>query len=417
MSGQRHILHIDANCYYASVEMQRHPELRDKPLAVCGSQEERHGIVLTANYLAKPYGVKTGMAIWQARQKCPNLVILPPDMDEYIRFSRMARDIYEDYTDQIEPFGLDESWLDVTGSVGLFGDPMSIAREISGRIKFELGITASIGVSDNKITAKLGSDYKKPDAITRIVADNYKEIAYPLPVEDLLYVGPATSRKLRAIGIRTIGRLAECPVDVLVRRLGKMGAVLHTFANGRDVSPVQRSDHIPNIKSVGNSATTPRDLETEADVKLMLYLLAESVCARMRELVSRCTVVEIYVRDTQLNSIVRQRKLQAPSCSSQELAETGLDIFRRNYRWDRPVRSIGLRGAGLVEAQGTVQLSLYTEDQKRDKWERIDTAVDHLRQRYGYMSVRRALMDSDPLLGHINVKDGHTVHPVGYFGG
>ena len=413
----RHILHVDQNCFYASVEMQRHPELRDKPLAVCGSQEERHGIVLTANYLAKPYGVKTGMAIWQARQKCPNLVILPPDMDEYIRFSRMAREIYEDYTDQIEPFGLDESWLDVTGSVGLFGDPMSIAREISGRIKFELGITASIGVSDNKITAKLGSDYKKPDAITRIVADNYKEIAYPLPVEDLLYVGPATSRKLRAIGIRTIGRLAECPVDVLVRRLGKMGAVLHTFANGRDVSPVQRSDHIPNIKSVGNSATTPRDLETEADVKLMLYLLAESVCARMRELVSRCTVVEIYVRDTQLNSIVRQRKLQAPSCSSQELAETGLDIFRRNYRWDRPVRSIGLRGAGLVEAQGTVQLSLYTEDQKRDKWERIDTAVDHLRQRYGYMSVRRALMDSDPLLGHINVKDGHTVHPVGYFGG
>ena len=413
----RHILHVDQNCFYASVEMQRHPELRDKPLAVCGSQEERHGIVLTANYLAKPYGVKTGMAIWQARQNCPNLVILPPDMDEYIRFSRMARDIYEDYTDQIEPFGLDESWLDVTGSVGLFGDPMSIAREISGRIKFELGITASIGVSDNKITAKLGSDYKKPDAITRIEADNYKEIAYPLPVEDLLYVGPATSRKLRAIGISTIGRLAECPVDVLVRRLGKMGAVLHTFANGRDVSPVQKSDHVPNIKSVGNSATTPRDLETEADVKLMLYLLAESVCARMRELVSRCTVVEIYVRDTQLNSIVRQRKLQAPSCSSQELAETGLDIFRRNYRWDRPVRSIGLRGAGLVEAQGTVQLSLYTEDQKRDKWERIDTAVDHLRQRYGYMSVRRALMDSDPLLGHINVKDGHTVHPVGYFGG
>ena len=413
----RHILHVDQNCFYASVEMQRHPELRDKPLAVCGSQEERHGIVLTANYLAKPYGVKTGMAIWQARQRCPNLVILPPDMDEYIRFSRMARDIYEDYTDQIEPFGLDESWLDVTGSVGLFGDPMSIAREISGRIKFELGITASIGVSDNKITAKLGSDYKQPDAITRIEADNYKEIAYPLPVEDLLYVGPATSRKLRAIGISTIGRLAECPVDVLVRRLGKMGAVLHTFANGRDVSPVQKSDHVPNIKSVGNSATTPRDLETEADVKLMLYLLAESVCARMRELVSRCTVVEIYVRDTQLNSIVRQRKLQAPSCSSQELAETGLDIFRRNYRWDRPVRSIGLRGAGLVEAQGTVQLSLYTEDQKRDKWERIDTAVDHLRQRYGYMSVRRALMDSDPLLGHINVKDGHTVHPVGYFGG
>ena len=157
----RHILHCDMNCFYAAVEMQRHPELRDKPLAVCGSQEERHGIVLTANYIAKPYGVKTGMAIWQARQKCPALVVIPPDMDEYIRFSRMAHEIYEDYTDQIEPFGLDENWLDVTGSVGLFGDPMHIAKEISERIKFELGITASIGVSDNKITAKLGSDYKK----------------------------------------------------------------------------------------------------------------------------------------------------------------------------------------------------------------------------------------------------------------
>ena len=413
----RHILHVDQNCFYAAVEMQRHPELRDSPLAVCGSQEERHGIVLTANYIAKPFGIKTGMAIWQARQRCPNLVILPPDMDEYIRFSRMAREIYEDYTDQIEPFGLDESWLDVTGSVGLFGDSMAIAREISDRIKFELGITASIGVANNKITAKLGSDYKKPDAITRIEADNYKELAYPLPVEDLLYVGPATSRKLRSIGISTIGRLAECPVDVLVRRLGKMGAVLHTFANGQDTSPVQRSDHIPNIKSVGNSATTPRDLQSEEDVKLMLYLLAESVCARMRELASRCTVVEIYVRDTELNSICRQRKLCAPSCSSQELTEVGLDLFRRNYRWDRPVRSIGIRGAGLVEAEGTVQLSLYAEDQRRDKWERIDAAVDHLRQRYGYMSVRRALMDSDPLLGHINVKDGHTAHPVGYFGG
>ena len=294
---------------------------------------------------------------------------------------------------------------------------MTIAREISERIKFELGITASIGVADNKITAKLGSDYKKPDAITRIGADNYREIVYPLPVEDLLYVGPATSRKLRAIGIDTIGRLAQCPVNVLTRRLGKMGAVLHAFANGQDVSPVQRSDHIPNIKSVGNSATTSRDLETEADVKLMLFLLAESICARMRELASRCTVVELYVRDTELRAFTRQKKLTAPSCSSQELAETGLELLRRSYRWERPIRSVGLRGAGLVEAVGTVQTSLYPEDQRRDKWERIDRAVDELRQRYGYMSIRRALLDSDPQLGSINVKDGHTVHPVGYFGG
>lgn len=412
----RHILHCDANAFYAAVETQRHPELREKPVAVCGSQEERHGIVLTANYIAKPRGVKTGMAIWQAKQVCPELVILPPDMAEYIRISRYAREIYEDYTDQVEPFGLDECWLDVTGSVSLYGSPMDIAHEISSRIKKELGITVSIGIADNKITAKLGSDYRKPDAITRIGRDNYQEIVYPLPVEDLLYVGPATSRKLRAIGISTIGRLAECPEDVLVRRLGKMGIILRMFANGWDASPVQRSDYIPAIKSVGNSITTPRDLVCEEDVKLVLLLLAESVCSRMRELVSRCTVVEIYVRDTELQSICRQKKLTRPSCSSQELAETALTLFSRHYHWERPVRSIGLRGAGLVEA-AEQQLSLYADDRRRDRWEQIDAAVDRLRAQYGYMSIRRAALDIDPELGHINVKDGHTVHPVGFFGG
>ncbi len=413
----RHILHCDFNAFYAAIEAQRHPELRNKPLAVCGSQEERHGIVLTANYVAKPRGVKTGMAVWQAKQYCPDLVVLPPDMEEYIRFSKMAREIYEDYTDQIEPFGLDENWLDVTGSVGLYGSPMTIAREISERVKFELGITLSIGVSDNKITAKLGSDYKKPDAITRIEKDNYRELVYPLPVEDLLYVGPATSKKLRAIGISTIGRLAECPVDVLTCRLGKMGAVLHMFAKGRDVSPVQKSDYIPHIKSVGNSATTPRDLVCDADVHLMLLLLAESVAARMRELVSRCTVVEVSVRDTELYTFTRQRKLHNPTCSSTEIAQTAFDLFRANYYWKKPVRSIGVRGAGVVGADSGVQLSLYKSDIKRDKWERIDQAVDTLRQRYGYMSVQRALMLTNPQLGRINPKDGHTVHPVGYFGG
>lgn len=403
--------------FYASVEMQRHPELRDKPLAVCGSQEDRHGIVLTANYIAKPRGVKTGMAIWQARQCCPNLVVLPPDMAEYIRISKMAREIYEDYTDQVEPFGLDESWLDVTGSVGLFGSPMTIAKEISNRIKFELGITASIGVSDNKITAKLGSDYKKPDAITRIEADNYKEIVYPLPVSDLLYVGPATTRKLYSIGISTIGQLAECPVDILTHKLGKMGAVLHMFANGRDVSPVQKSDHIPNVRSVGNSATTPRDLVNDEDVHLMLYLLAESVASRMRELVSRCTVVEVYVRNIDLNSFCRQRKLQNPTCSSSEIAQVAFELFRASYHWEKPVRSIGVRGAGLVEMDSCLQLSMFQDDKKRDKWERIDATVDKLRERYGYMSVQRALMMTDPLLGKINPKDDHTVHPVGYFAG
>ena len=295
----------------------------------------------------------------------------------------MTREIYEDYTDQIEPFGLDENWLDVTGSVGIFGSPMTIAQEISNRVKFELGITCSIGVANNKVTAKLGSDYKKPDAITRIEQDNYKEIVCPLPVEDLLYVGPATSNKLRSLGISTIGRLAQAPADTLTRKLGKMGTVLQTFALGLDRSPVRKSDHIPSIKSVGNSATTPRDMTCDSDVEL--------------------------------NMFCRQRKLQVPTRSSYEIAHTACRLFRQNYRWTRSLRSLGVRGCGLVEATAGTQLSLYPEDQARDKWERMDVAVDRLRQRYGYQCIQRASLFTDPLLGAINPRDDHTVHPIGYF--
>ena len=413
----RNILHVDFNCFYCSVEMQRRPEIRNKPVAVCGSQEDHHGIVLTANYIAKPFGVKTGMAVWQARQCCPNLVVLPPDMREYIRISRLARDIYEDYTDQIEPFGLDENWLDVTGSVGLFGSAVSMAEEISRRIKFELGITASIGVAHNKITAKLGSDYRKPDAITRIEEDNYKEIVYPLPARDLLYVGPATEQKLREIGIYTIGELAECPLPYLTRKLGKMGVVLHTFACGQDPTPVKRMDYVRDVKSVGNSATTPRDLVNNEDIHLMLFLLAESVASRMRELAMRCRVVEVSVRDVNLFSFSRQHKLSNPTCSSHEIANAAFDLFKRNYRWQKPIRSVGVRGSELVDASAGTQLSIMMDDIRRDKWERIDAVVDHLREQYGYMSVRRAVTCTDQQLGSINPRDDHTVHPVGYFGG
>lgn len=412
---RRNILHVDANAFYASIEQQRRPELRDKPVAVCGSQEERHGIVLTASYPAKRRGVKTGMAIWQAKQHCPDLIVLPPDMSEYMRISRLARDIYERYTDQVEPFGLDEAWLDITGSVGLYGAPMKIAEEISERVKYELGITVSIGVSDNKVTAKLGSDYKKPDAITRIETDNYAEIVYPLPVEDLLYVGPATSKKLRSVGINTIGRLAETPDDFLQRRLGKMGLILSTFAKGLDTSPVLKCDHSSVVRSIGNSATSPRDLINDEDVHLMLILLSESVCARMRELASKCAVVEITVRNTELHSFTRQRKLLTPTCSSLEMAQVALDLFRANYCWDLPIRSIGVRGSGLVPMSECDQLSLFVDDVKRQKQERIESTIDAIRARYGYMSIQRAAIFADPQLAGIRPKE-HVVHPVGYFG-
>ena len=296
----RTILHSDCNCFYASVELLHHPELRGKPVAVGGDPEARHGIVLTADYTAKRYGVKTGMALWQAKQVCPDITFLPPIMDLYLRFSRMAQEIYADYTDKREPYGIDESWLDVTDSATLKGDGFHIAQEISSRMKKELGITVSVGVSFNKIFAKLGSDYKKPDAITTMYEDEFQRKAWCLPVSDLLYVGNATNKKLYSMGIRTIGDLAKSDETLLVRKLGKMGSILWAFANGYDESPVKLENTSAPVKSVGNSTTTPRDMETDEDVKIVLYILAESVAARLRENGFRCRTVEISVRDKEL---------------------------------------------------------------------------------------------------------------------
>ena len=258
----RVVLHSDANCFYASVEMLYHPELDGKPLAVGGDPEARHGIVLTANYIAKRKGVKTGMALWQAKQACPDLIFVPPRMDLYLKFSGMLREIYSDYTNQIEPYGCDESWLDVTGSSSLKGDGRKIAEEISRRVKKELGITVSIGISWNKIFAKLGSDYKKPDGITEFNRQNYKDLIWRLPASDLLYVGRSTRRVLTKYGIRTIGELACVDLDFLERQLGKMGLVLYSFANGWNDSQVAAEGYSAPIKSIGNSTTAPRDLVT-----------------------------------------------------------------------------------------------------------------------------------------------------------
>ena len=296
----RTILHSDCNCFYASVELLHHPELRGKPVAVGGDPEARHGIVLTADYTVKRYGVKTGMALWQAKQLCPDITFLPPRMDLYLRFSRMAQEIYADYTDKREPYGIDESWLDATDNATLKGDGFHIAQEISSRMKKELGITVSVGVSFNKIFAKLGSDYKKPDAITTMYEDEFQRKAWCLPVSDLLYVGNATNKKLYSMGIRTIGDLAKSDETLLVRKLGKMGSILWAFANGYDESPVKLENTSAPVKSVGNSTTTPRDMETDEDVRIVLYILAESVAARLRENGFRCRTVEISVRDKEL---------------------------------------------------------------------------------------------------------------------
>ena len=410
----RAILHIDMNSCYASIECLHHPEIRHLPVAVGGDVEARHGIILAKNELAKRAGVKTGEALWQAKQKCPDLVIVPPHYQLYLRFSRMARAIYAEYTDLIEPFGLDEAWIDVTGS-GVFGDAVEIAETIRNRVKFELGITVSIGVSFNKIFAKLGSDYKKPDAVTVFGKDDYREKVWPLPVEELLYVGPATTRKLRARCIRTIGDLAQTDPSLLHSWLGKMGYVLHAFANGNDPSPVAPLGEEAIIKSIGNSTTTPRDLTCEEDVNIIFYVLAESVAARMRENGFRAKTVQISLRDTDLFSFERQCKLESPSCLASELHDAGMRLLRDHYRFRKPLRSVGIRGMDLVPIQTAMQLNFFEDPVRREKRERLEVAVDELRRRFGHAAVSRAVTMCDPSLGTINPKDDHTIHPVGYF--
>ncbi len=412
----RTILHSDINACYASIEHLHHPELAGKPLAVGGDPEARHGIVLTADYLAKKSGVKTGMALWQAKQICPDINFVSPRMDLYLRFSRMAHEIYGEYTDLQEPYGIDESWLDVTNSVSIKGDGYKIAREISSRMKSELGITVSVGVSFNKIFAKLGSDYKKPDAITTMYQDEFREKAWKLPASDLLYVGRSTSRKLFNLGIHTIGSLANTDEKVLVSQFGKMGSVLWAFANGYDDSPVRKENTHAPIKSVGNSATTPRDLETDEDVKIMLYVLSESVAARLRENGFRCRTVEISVRDNELYSFTRQCKVQNATNITGEIAKTAYQLFKASYNWKKPIRSIGVRGTELVNDNYWEQLDLFSDVRMREKQMKIDIAVDDIRRRFGFYSIQRGIMYRDKILAAVNAKEEHTVHPHGYFG-
>lgn len=411
----RVILHSDCNCFYASVEMLHRPECRHVPMAVGGDPEARHGIVLTANYIAKRYGVKTGMALWQARQVCPDIVFVPPRMDLYLRFSRMAHEIYADYTDLQEPYGIDECWLDVTNSCSLKGDGLSIAQDISNRMKAELGITVSIGVSYNKIFAKLGSDYKKPDAITTMGREEYQTKAWNLPVSDLLYVGKSTNKKLHTLGIHTIGDLARADEKIIRSHLGKMGSVLIAFANGWDDSPVRKENTDAPIKSIGNSTTTPRDLENNQDVRIIIYTLAESVAARLRENGFKCRTVEITVRDNELYHFSRQKKVENVTNITSEIANVAFELFRDNYSWERPIRSLGVRGCDLITDDYSEQLSLFYDYEYRQRQMKVDRAVDNIRSRFGYYSIQRGLMYYDKALSNLNPKEEHTVHPHSYF--
>lgn len=408
----RVILHSDCNGFYASVECLHNPSIRNKPVAVSGDAENRHGIILAKNEIAKKYNVKTGEPIWQAKQKCPELITVPAHFELYKRFSRMARRIYSEYTDYIEPFGLDEAWLDVTHNIDKSG--VEIAEEIRQRVKEELGITVSIGVSFNKIFAKFGSDYKKPDAITHITRENYKDIIWNSPAQDLLYVGRATKSKLNKIGIYTIGDIANAPIGLLRSHLGKWGDLIFGFANGYDSSPVAHMNDNTEVKSIGNSTTTPRDMKTFEDVKIVLYVLCDSVCRRMREQGFIARTIGLSIRDNELNTFTRQCTLEDYTNLTKEVTDTAIALFKRSYKMQRPLRSIGVNVTDFVHDNVPHQISILKNEEKLICNEKLDKTLDTLKKRFGNYAVRPAVLLSDNILSGFNPKDDHTIHPVGY---
>ncbi len=410
--NDRVILHSDCNGFYASVECLHNPQLRDKPVAVSGDAENRHGIILAKNEIAKKYKVKTGEAIWQAKQKCPELVTVPPHFELYKRFSKMARRIYSDYTDRIENFGLDEAWLDITN--GIESDGYKTALEIKNRIKEELGITVSIGVSFNKIFAKFGSDYKKPDAITCITRENFKDIVWNSPTGDLLYVGKATKNKLNRIGIYTIGDIANTSPDILRKLLGKWGDLIYGFANGFDSSPVAHMNDNTEVKSIGNSTTTPRDMESFDDVKVVMYVLCDSVCRRLREQGFMAKTVGISIRDNELNSFTRQCTLENYTCLTKDITQSAFSLFKRSYKMQRPLRSIGVSVTDFVQNNIPHQINFLQNEEKLIQNETLDKTLDVLKKRFGNYIVQPAVLLNDRGLSSFNPKDDHIIHPVGY---
>ena len=399
---ERTILHCDCNSFFASVETVLNPSYRGVPMAVCGSQEDRHGIVLAKNEEAKRFGIQTAETVYSAKKKCPRLVIASPHYDEYVRFSKMLNDIYAEYTDCVEPFGIDESWLDVTASRRFLGSGEDIAEAIRRRVKEEIGVTVSIGVSFNKVFAKLASDYKKPDAITIISKDNFRQIVFPLPASDLLFVGKRTADELSRIGIRTIGELATASKEMLKHRLGKMGDMLWNYANGLDDSPVGVDDNY-EAKSISNGLTFRHDLVTREDCRTGIDFLCEELGAKLRSRSLKCNTVSITIKDPHLKSIQRQRPLENASDISREISDLAYRILCDEWIGSMPIRMITVAVTGLVPSSSSfTQLDLFSDVQplSRDKDKKREETVDAIRKRFGVESISSAAyFDTDIGIG------------------
>ena len=380
----RVILHCDMNGFFASVELLDYPHLKDKPMAVCGNPDNRHGIILAKNEIAKAYGVVTAETLWQARKKCPDLQVVPPHHSKYKHYSKLINDIYLRYTDMVEPFSVDESWLDVTGSQKLFGSGKEIADELRQVVKEELGLTLSAGVSFNKIFAKMGSDYKKPDATTVITRDNYKELLWPLDIRAMFFVGKVTADKLLHLGIKTIGELAKADKASLISLLGKQGGVIHDYANGLDMTPVSRFDERERIKSVGNGTTFRRNLVGEEDIRTGVPALSDTVASRLRKYQMKAFGVKVDIKDPQFKVISRQVQLDNPTNLTEVIASTAMDIIKKHWRMRDPIRLITVTAINLCDENQAQQMSLFADENiNTDKEERAERAMDDIRERFG----------------------------------
>jgi len=395
MKEQRAILHSDMNSFYASVEVMLDPALRGKPVAVCGSTEDRHGIVLAKSELAKKAGVKTGQVTWEAKVLCPDLIVVRPQYDQYLKYSKLAREIYQRYTDQVEPYGMDECWVDVTGSTRLFGSGEKIAEEIRQIVKEELGLTVSIGVSFNKIFAKLGSDMKKPDAVTVISKENFKEKVWPLPASDLLYVGRATTRKLAGIGVRTIGAIVSLGPELMQQLFGKNGLMLWTYASGQDTSRVMPGSYEVPVKSIGHGITCTADLINNEEVWRVFLELSQDISHRLRVQDFLAQGVQIAVRDNELFYKQYQAQLGFATRTPMEIARKARELFENDYSWQNPVRSVTVRAINLVPKSWPQQLRLFDDHAQRDRRAKLEDAIESLRARFGKRAVFNAVLMGD----------------------
>lgn len=386
---ERIILHCDLNNFFASVSLLYNPTLKDLPIAVCGESENRHGIVLAKNEIAKKFGVKTAEAIFEAKRKCPDLVTLPPLYKEYEEYSHKAREIYSRYTDMVEPFGIDECWLDVTGSTILFGSGEEIANKIRNDIKRELGLTISVGVSFNKVFAKLGSDMKKPDAVTVISKENYKQKVWPLPIGDLLFVGKSTNEKLKSIGITTIGDITMCDDKTLTRMLGKNGITLKQHAFGEDDTPVIPYTVESKPKSIGKSTTKSQDFENNDEVWSAFLSFSESIAESLRYHNLYATGVQVHIRTSSLAVREFSKTFADSTNCAPILAKRGFELFKEQYHFTEPLRSVGLRAIGLKEQAEAEQIDMFGEKEKNQKTEMVEESLYKVRQKFGKEAVKR----------------------------